>query len=83
MNSNDLDAACKPPLDICWGMHKLNEGGYQVSLVGGCWRLNEVWRADSKAKAIEKAMASIEAWVKSGGRGDVRKDMQPRFKGAA
>jgi hypothetical protein len=83
MNSDDLDAACKCPLDIYWGMHKLKEGGYQVSLVGGCWHLNEVWRGPTQEKAIEKALASIEAWRAANGNGEVREDMQPRFKGVA
>jgi hypothetical protein len=56
---------------------------YRVSLVGGEWHLNEWWDAPSQEKAIEKALASIEAWRTAAGRGDVREKLQPRFKGAA
>jgi hypothetical protein len=84
VTSTSLDKAARA-LGLAWSIHGgLTPGEpYQVSLTGGKWNLREDWRAVSCEKAIEKALASIEAWVKSGGRGDVRNDLQPRFKKGA
>jgi hypothetical protein len=84
VTSTLLDKAARA-LGLTWSIHGgLTPGEpYQVSLTGGQYHLREDWRAVSCEKAIEKALASIEAWVKAAGRGDVREKLQPRFKGAA
>jgi hypothetical protein len=84
VTSTSLDKAARA-LGINWSLYYVatNREPYRVALVGGQWHLSEVWDAPSMEKAIEKALASIEAWVKAAGRGDVRERLQPRFKGAA
>jgi hypothetical protein len=84
LTSTHLDKAARA-LGLTWSIHGgLTPGEpYQVSLTGGQWHLREDWRAGTCEKAIEKALASIEAWRAANGNGEVREDMQPRFKGVA
>jgi hypothetical protein len=84
MTSTHLDKAARA-LGINWSIYYVttNREPYRVALAGGQWHLNEFWDAGTQEKAIEKALASLEAWRAANGNGEVREDMQPRFKGVA
>jgi hypothetical protein len=66
-----LIPACAPPLDIIPGVQQLPDSRrWRVTLVGGCWHLNEYHDGDTPAKAIAKAIRSIELWKEVGGNGE-------------